>query len=92
MSMVFEYDPDKSAMNLDKHGVDFEDAQEMWERPVLTAPVQSKGEPRFMVVGQIFGKYWTAIVTMRGAATRLISVRRSNSRERSEYDRARNHL
>lgn len=85
--MQFEYDPVKSAKNLAKHGIDFEDAQRMWENDVaefITKP--GSDEVRWMVYGIIDGKNWTAIVTYRDRACRLISVRRSRKSEVMRYE------
>ena len=86
----FEYDPAKSEANLEKHGIDFKDVQELWDNYVVTFPVRSKGEARYMALGRMFGEYWTVIVTPREDAIRIISARRSTPEERSMYDRADN--
>jgi uncharacterized DUF497 family protein len=85
--MQFEYDLDKSQSNKVKHGVDFEEAQELWcdvYRVELQA--QSVTEPRFMIIGKMQGKHWSAIVTYRGAMIRIISVRRSRESEVNLYE------
>lgn len=86
----FEFDPVKSDANLAKHGIDFEDVQELWDDFVHEIPVRLNGERRLAVVGRIAGEYWTAIVTLRDGRVRLISARRSSQGERSAYDRAYN--
>ena len=89
--MQFEFDPVKSEANLEKHGIDFWEAQELWEEPhfvIGTAFVV--GEKREIVVGRIFGEYWTAATTQRGRAVRIISVRRASDKERSAYDKNNN--
>lgn len=88
--MDFDYDPQKSAINLAKHKISFAEATELWEGDIVEHPMGSKGEPRKIVIGKISGGYWTAIVTMRGETTRIISVRRATKSERSSYDRERN--
>ncbi len=85
--MKFEYDPDKSAANLAKHGIDFETAQGLWLDPdLLEIKAKTIDEPRSIVIGKIDGKYWSAIVTYRDASTRLISVRRSRDKEIEIYE------
>lgn len=85
--MKFEYDPDKSAANLAKHGIDFETAQGLWLDPdLLEIKAKTIDEPRSMVIGKIEGKHWSAIVTYRDANTRLISVRRSRDKEIEIYE------
>ena len=85
--MDFEYHPAKSASNLSKHGIDFEQAQSLWGDPwMLEAPAKTEGEPRFLSVGKIEGKHWAAIWTPRGDAVRIISVRRARKEEIEYYE------
>ena len=82
----FEYDDEKSAFNLKKHGIDFVAAQELWIDPDLVeVQAKSEDEPRFLVIGQIANKYWSAVITYRGHTIRIISVRRSREREVALY-------
>ena len=54
--MAFEYDPDRSAANKAKHGIDF--AQALWNDPwLLEAPARADDEPRFLVVGRLQGRH-----------------------------------
>src|SRR5262245_32189044 len=86
-AMEFEFDPDKSACNKDKHGIDFEEAQALWEDlSLLQAPARTEGEPRFLVVGRIGRKHWAAICVIRGERTRIISVRRARTKEIEHYE------
>ena len=83
----FEYDDDKSQTNLEKHGIDFLDAQALWNDPdLLEIRAKSQDEPRFLVVGLIGQKHWSAVVTYRNGTIRLISVRRSRKREVDLYE------
>ncbi len=83
----FEYDDDKSQANLEKHGIDFLDAQALWEDPdLLEIRAKSDDEPRFLIVGVIGQKHWSAVVTYRNGTIRLISVRRSRTREVALYE------
>ena len=83
----FEYDDDKSQTNLEKHGIDFLDAQALWNDPdLLEIRAKSEDEPRFLVVGLIGQKHWSAVVTYRNGTIRLISVRRSRKREVALYE------
>lgn len=90
--MRFEYDPDKSAENKRKHGVDFEEAQALWADPALVEiPARTRDERRWLLIGKIvFGrigeKHWSAVVTRRGENVRLISVRRSREEEVRIYE------
>ena len=88
--MEFEYDPAKSAANKDKHGIDFVEAQLVWnDDDAYRSPALPGIEERWMLVGLLEGKLWSAVHTMRGDAIRLISVRRARSGEEAEYERAR---
>jgi uncharacterized DUF497 family protein len=83
----FEYDNDKSQGNLEKHGIDFLDAQALWNDPdLLEIRAKSKDEPRFLVIGLIGQRHWSAVVTYRNGTIRLISVRRSRKREVKLYE------
>ena len=84
---MFEYDPDKSAVNLDKHGIDFETAQALWADDLrLVVDTQFLTEQRQLVIGRIGERMWTAVITIRGEATRIISVRRSREEEVRRYE------
>ena len=88
--MIAEFDPDKDEANRIKHGVPllfgvrvFEDEEHI----ILPSFRPIDGEDRYKAVGRIDGRLWTAIYVERGAAIRLISVRRSNDGEQGNYDR-----
>lgn len=83
----FEFDSDKSLSNLEKHGIDFNAAQELWSDPdLLEFPANSDDEPRFIVVGRIDSRHWSAVITYRNERVRLISVRRSRKSEVRLYE------
>lgn len=85
--MEFDYDAAKSAANKSKHGIDFEEAQTLWDDPdLLEAPARTDDEPRFLVIGLIAGKHWSAVCTWRGNRLRIISVRRARKREIEHYE------
>ncbi len=85
--MSFEYDPQKSTMNLAKHGIDFDMAQNLWCDPdLLEIPAKTVDEPRCLVIGKIEGKHWSAVITYREETIRLISVRRSRQEEIELYE------
>lgn len=84
---MFEYDAAKSAANRLKHGIDFEESQALWEDPrALEIPARGYDEERWLVIGKIGDRLWSAIVTYRGDAIRLISVRRSRRDEIKLYE------
>ena len=87
--MEFEFDPNKSASNKAKHGIDFEEAQELWDDPhLLEIEARSTDEPRFLLIGTISGKHWSVVVTYREDKVRIISVRRSRKEEVELYEKS----
>lgn len=85
--MQFEYDPNKSATNKLKHGLDFEEAKVLWDDGnALMIRVDRPGEERHIVIGRMFGAYWTAVITFRGKSIRIISVRRARKEEVELYE------
>ena len=84
---VFVFDEAKSRANKAKHGIDFVDAQALWlDESLVQAKARSIHEERFLVVGMIAGKHWSAFITFRGGMIRLISVRRSRESEVRQYE------
>jgi len=83
----YEFDGRKSKANRTKHGIDFIDAQLLWLDPnLLEIAAKTEDEPRFMVVGRIERKHWSAVVTYRNQNIRIISVRRSRVEEVELYE------
>ncbi len=83
----FEFDEQKSRVNQEKHGIDFVQAQELWNDPYLIEiPANTVDEPRFMVIGNIKGKHWSAVITHRSKNIRIISVRRARPEEVNIYE------
>jgi uncharacterized DUF497 family protein len=59
--MKFELDPEKNRFNLLKHGIDFDVAQRLWNDPdLLEIPAKIVDEERYLVIGKIEGKHWSA--------------------------------
>ncbi|WP_336057519.1 BrnT family toxin [Nitratireductor sp. CH_MIT9313-5] len=85
--MQFECEPQKSAANKSKHGIDFDEAQALWEDDrVVVVPARGTDEPRFLVVGMIGVQHWAAMCTTRDELIRIISVRRARSEEIEFYE------
>ena len=85
--MIFEYNQRKSQKNLGKHGIDFVDAQALWrDEQMLEVRLDFADEPRWLCIGRIGGKHWSAIATYRDKAIRIISVRRSRKKEIQHYE------
>ena len=85
--MLFEFDEAKSASNLIKHGIDFIEAQSLWsDGDLLIVPAKDLDELRFVAIGMIGFKHWSAVFTLRGESIRIISVRRSRDKEVEAYE------
>lgn len=85
--MEFEFNYSKSDCNKKKHGIDFYEAQSLWNDPdLIEIPVKISDEPRFLVIGKISGKHWSGVITYRGETIRIISVRRSRKEEVDIYE------
>lgn len=85
--ITFEFDAVKSQANLLKHGINFVDAQLLWNDPMLLEiPAKTEDEPRFLMIGLINRKHWSAVITYRDSNVRLISVRRSRTEEVALYE------
>jgi uncharacterized protein len=84
---TFEFDAAKSEANLAKHGIDFVDGQALWsDAAAIEAPARTEGQPRTLVLGQIGQTIWAAIITYRGDAIRIISIRRARHEEVARYE------
>jgi uncharacterized DUF497 family protein len=83
----FEFDEAKSRANKSKHDIDFVEAQALWlDESFVEVPARTEDELRFLVVGMISDKHWSAVITYRGERVRLISVRRSRVEEVEIYE------
>jgi hypothetical protein len=85
--MEFEFDLQKSRLNKSKHGIEFREAQQLWKDPLrLVIPARTTDETRYLLIGRIAERHWSAVFTHRGEAIRLISVRRSRKEEIELYE------
>ncbi len=85
--MLFEWDEKKSASNKVKHGISFEDAKGLWADPFrVEIRVSYPDEDRFILIGRMDKKIWTAVFTFRDESIRIISVRRARKREAMLYE------
>jgi len=83
----FEFDSIKSGSNLNKHGIDFVEAQRLWNDPAfIEIQARSDDESRALIIGRVAGKCWSAVITYRGDNIRIISVRRSRKSEVQLYE------
>jgi uncharacterized protein len=84
--MEFEWDEAKRHINIEKHGIDFEDARALFDgRPTITTPRHHDDEERFATTGLIGDLFYTAIWIQRGDTIRLISVRRARDEEKRKF-------
>jgi uncharacterized protein len=84
--MLLAWDERKRLVNIEKHGLDFLDALEVFETPHIIVPSIHKGEEaRFLAIGVLQGRYVTVVYTMRGEVIRIISFRRARREERQTY-------
>ena len=85
--MEFVFDKTKSKINKEKHGIDFTEAQKIWEdENRIFIPAKVSDEKRFLLIGKIEENHWSAIYTLRNEKIRIISVRRSRDNEKAIYE------
>jgi uncharacterized DUF497 family protein len=83
----FEFDPDKSASNQLKHGIDFMEARDLWLVQAVVVRSDRGAEPRYARIARHRdGNLWTAIYTQRGTNIRIISVRKASRTDRKLYE------
>ena len=81
------FDDLKSKSNFQKYGIDFIEAQALWnDSNLLEIPAKTLDEPRLLIIGRIKQKHWSAVITYRNGTIRLISVRRSRAEEVALYE------
>ena len=84
---MFEFDDSKSESNRAKHGINFVEAQALWnDSNLMEIPAKTLDEARFLIIGMIEQKHWSAVVTYRDEKIRIISVRRSREEEVALYE------
>jgi len=88
--VIFEWDPDKAAANIRKHGVTFEEAAPVFDDPLADTyddPDHSESEQRFLTFGfSQAGRALTVAHCDRGSRVRIISARRMTRREKRQHD------
>ena len=88
MAQEFQWNDDKSKKNLEKHGILFERGVALWaDRGLIILKSKSEvDEVRFLNIGKIEDKFFTAITTSRDNSIRIISIRRSRKNEVALYE------
>ena len=86
--MKFEWDEIKNRSNFNKHGIDFNDATEIFNSMRVTSVDKRKdyGEVRKITIGRIGKSICVVVYTERDETRRIISARKANVRERRRYD------
>lgn len=87
MKITFEWDENKNQINIEKHGISFEDAIHVFNGPFLER-VDNRfdyGETRYILLGRMRDNIVVVIYTKRNDKTRLISIRQANKHERKTY-------
>ena len=87
--MKFEWDENKNKSNQDKHGIDFNDAKEVFDDENRTNSQDRRKdycEKRWITIGKMFKAIVMVVYTIRDTAIRIISARMSNKREREKYN------
>jgi uncharacterized DUF497 family protein len=91
MALLFEWDDKKSAANLRKHGVSFEEAASSFADPMsltIDDPAHSEDEDRFIIMAMsLRDRLLVTAFTERGDQVRIISSRRASSSEQKQYER-----
>ena len=85
--MKFNWDEKKNQTNSEKHGIDFIDAEEIFNSIRLTVAYNRKdyGEPRKISIGKIGPHVCVVVYTERKGVIRIISARKANQRESKKY-------
>ena len=86
--MLFEWDEEKAAVNLKKHGVDFRDAVRVFLDPFRIEfydAAHSIDEDRYNTIGKV-REVLFVVYTERGPKARIISARKATPTERRIYD------
>ena len=86
--MKYQWDKNKAASNLQKHGIEFADAVSVFsDELAITIPDNRFDEERFVTIGMDgFGRILVIVFTWRSEDIRLISARLAERRERKQYE------
>lgn len=86
-AMLYEWDEQKRQVNLHKHGIDFLDAQDVFDGDIVIIPDErfDYGEDRFIAVGILRSTVVVVAYTERGETIRIISARKATKNEQKYY-------
>ena len=85
---TFEWDSDKEAINIRKHGLSFKEAVEVFADPMallIRDDEHSEGEIRFVAIGSLQCEIVAFVVFTEREFIRIISARRATAAERRRY-------
>lgn len=85
--MKYEWDEAKNRTNIAKHALSFEDAEQIFAGPCVTFEDDrfAYGEERLITLGLLAGRLVVIAHSLRDEATRIISMRKGNRREKKIY-------
>jgi uncharacterized DUF497 family protein len=84
----FEWDEQKNLLNRAKHGIDFEDAVDIFYGPIIFRQSNRNNEERWIAIGSLESRLIAVIFTRRTDVIRIISARRARENEEREYRNA----
>jgi uncharacterized DUF497 family protein len=84
----FDWDERKNELNLAKHGIDFDDAIEIFYGPIILCRSDRNNEERWVATGYSEDRLIAVIFTRRADLIRIISARRARKNEEREYRNA----
>ena len=89
--MRFEWDEAKNATNIGKHGIDFADAIDIFNHPLLSLidDRENYNEERWIAIGWMKSLVGVVVYTeQQGDVIRIISARKATKREVQHYEQA----
>ena|SRR5665213_75941 len=84
----FEWDDEKSRLNISNHGIDFDDAKEVFYGPVIIRRSDRNNEERWVAIGHSENRLIAVVFTRRADVIRIISARHARKNEEREYRNA----
>lgn len=87
MRLMFSWDERKNVINDEKHGLNFADAQWVFESQTVTFKDDrfDYGEERYITLGTLESRVVVIVHTPRADTTRIISMRKANAKEQEIY-------
>ena len=84
----FEWDEQKRAVNFAKHGIDFDNATEVFYGPIILRRSDRNNEERWTALGYSESRLILVVFVVRASVVRIISARRARKNEEREYRNA----